>query len=70
MILVHNCKDNVIVVAFISELQVTHSYKALVKHEVTKMRDISLAPRSIFEWRMIPDVVQTAPPSEGAKWRK
>jgi len=38
---VYNCNDNVVVAAFISEMQVTHSFcKRLVKHEVTKMRDI------------------------------
>ena len=41
MALVYNCNDGVAVVAFISEMQVTHFfYKHLVKHEVTKMRDI------------------------------
>jgi len=39
MTLVYNCNDNVVAVAFISGMQVTHSYKHLVKYEVTKMRD-------------------------------
>ena len=29
-----------VVAAFVSEMQVTYSYKHLVKHEVTKMRGI------------------------------
>ena len=40
MALVYNCNDDVAAAAFISGLLVTHSYKYLVKHEVTKMRDI------------------------------
>ena len=41
MALVYNCKDDVTVDVFISRLQVTHSfYKHLVKHDVTKMKDI------------------------------
>jgi len=41
MALVHNCNDNIVVAVFVSWLQVIHSfYKHLVKHEVTKMRDI------------------------------
>ena len=41
MALVYNCNDDMAAAAFISGLQVTHSfYKYLVKHEVTKMRDI------------------------------
>jgi len=41
MALVYNCNEDVAVAAFISELQVTHSfYKHLVKNDVTKMKDI------------------------------
>ena len=41
MALVYNYNDVVVVIVFISGLQVTHLfYKHLVKHEVTKMRDI------------------------------
>ena len=40
MALLYNCNDNVIAVAFISGLQVSHSYKHLVKYEVTRKRDI------------------------------
>jgi len=40
MALVYNCNDDVVADTFISGMQVTHSYKHLVKHEVTKMRDI------------------------------
>ena len=39
MALVYNCNDDVGVAAFISRMQVSHSYKHL-EHEVTKMRDI------------------------------
>jgi len=39
MALVYNCNDDVGVTAFISGLQVSHSYKHL-EHEVTRMRDI------------------------------
>jgi len=40
MALVYNCNDDVVAAAFISGLQVSHSfYKHLVKHKVTKMRD-------------------------------
>jgi len=39
--LVYNCNDDVATAAFISGLQVTHSfYNHLVKNDVTKMRDI------------------------------
>jgi len=37
---VYNYKDDMVATAFISGMQVTHSYKHLLKHEVTKMRDI------------------------------
>ena len=37
MALVYNYNDDVVTAAFISELQVSHSYKYLVKHEVTRM---------------------------------
>ena len=40
MALVYNCNDDMAVAAFISGLEVTHFYKYLVKHDVTKMRDI------------------------------
>ena len=41
MTLVYNCNEDVAVAAFISVLQVMHSfYKHLVKYEVTKMNDI------------------------------
>ena len=41
MALVYNCNDNVDAAAFISGLKVTNSfYKYLVKHEVTKTRDV------------------------------
>jgi len=41
MALVYNCNDDVAIAAFISRMQVIHSFcKHLVKHEVTKMRDI------------------------------
>ena len=41
MPLVYNCNDDVVAAAFIIRMHVTHSfYKYLVKHEVTKMRDI------------------------------
>ena len=40
MTLVYNCNDDVVAAVFISGMQVTHSYKYLVKHKVIKMRDI------------------------------
>ena len=41
MALVYNCNDDVSAAAFISGMQVTHSFcNHLVKHEVNKMRDI------------------------------
>ena len=41
MALVDKCNNDVAVTVFISGLQVTHSfYRRLVKHEITKMRDI------------------------------
>jgi len=41
MALVYNCNVDVVVAMFISGLSVSHSfYKYLVKHEVTRMRDI------------------------------
>ena len=37
----YNYNDDVVAATFINGMQVTHSfYKYLVKHEVTKMRDI------------------------------
>ena len=50
MALVYNCKDDVAVAAFISGLQVTHSfYKHLVKYEVTKMRDIFIRAQKYIQ---------------------
>jgi len=40
MALVYNCNDDVAVVAFVSRLQISHSYKHLVKYEVIRTRDI------------------------------
>ena len=41
MAFVYNCNDDVAATAFVSGLQVTHSfYKHLVKYKVTKMMDI------------------------------
>jgi len=41
MALVYNYNDDVAAAVFISGLQVSHTfYKHLVKHDVTKMRDI------------------------------
>jgi len=40
MVLVYNCNDDVAAITFISGMQVTYSYKYLVKHEVSKTRDI------------------------------
>jgi len=40
MTLVYNCNDHTDAVTFISGLQVSHSYKHLVKYEVTRIRDI------------------------------
>ena len=49
MALVYNCNDDMATIAFISDLQVSHSfYKHLVKCEVIRMRDIlSLAQKYI-----------------------
>ena len=40
MTLVYNCDDDMAAAALISGLQISHSYKRLVKHEVTRMTDI------------------------------
>ena len=50
MALVYNCNDDVAAVAFISGMQVTHSfYKHLVKYEVTKMRDILTSAQTYIQ---------------------
>jgi len=41
MALMYNCNDNMVSATFINGLQVSYSfYKYLVKHEVTRMRNI------------------------------
>jgi len=40
MTLVYNCSDNVAAAAFIAGLQIDHSYKHLVKYDVTNMKEI------------------------------
>ena len=41
MVLVYNCNEDVAAARFISGLQVTHTfYRHLVKHVITKIRDI------------------------------
>jgi len=40
MVLVHNYSDDDAAVAFIAGLQTNHSYKHLVKHDVTNIKDI------------------------------
>ena len=40
MVMVYNCIDDVTSVAFIVGLQTDHSYKHLVKHDITNMKDI------------------------------
>ena len=58
MALVYNCNDNVAAAAFVSRLQVTHFfYKHLVKHEVTKMRDILSRTQKYIQ---IKDVTRSA----------
>jgi len=48
--LIYNCNVDVAAATFVSGLQVTHFfYKHLVKHEVIKMRGISLGPRSTLD---------------------
>jgi len=61
--LVYN--DDVAVAAFISRLQVTHSYKHLLKHDVTKMRDILTRSQKLFKLRIVPEVLPTAPQARG-----
>jgi len=47
---VHNCNENVAATAFISGLQVIHSfYKYLVKNDVTKMRDILIRAQKYMQ---------------------
>jgi len=49
MTLVYNCDDDMAAAALISGLQISHSYKRLVKHEVTRMTDIlSWAQKYIY----------------------
>ena len=65
MTLVYNCNDDVTAVAFIRVLQVSQSYKHLVKPEVTKMRDILARAQKYIQ---IEDAIwgcPTASPSEG-----
>jgi len=54
---VYNCNEDAVATAFISELQVTHSfYKHLVKNDVTKMRDILVRA----QYMQIEEATQTA----------
>ena len=40
MDMVYNCSDDVAATTFIARLQTDHSYKHLVKHDITNMKDI------------------------------
>ena len=55
--------------AFISGMQVIHSYKHLVKHEVTKMRDILARAQKYIQIEDATWNSTIAPPGEKAKWR-
>ena len=58
MALVYNCNENVAATAFISGLQVIHSfYKHLVKNDVTKMRDILIRAQKYMQ---IEEMTQSA----------
>ena len=58
MALIYNCNEDVAVAAFISGLQVTHSfYKHLVKYEVTKIRDILF---QVQKYIQIEDAIRSA----------
>ena len=69
--MIYNCNKDVATTSFISGLQVTHSiYKHLVKHEVTKMRDILLWVQKYIH---IEDVTQSAAnrsPKKGGEGEK
>ena len=61
MVLVYNCNDDVVATAFISGMQVIHSfYKHLVKHEVTKMGDILACAQKYIKMKMLPGVLPIA----------
>jgi len=66
MALVYDCNDDVAAAAFISGMQVNHSfYNHVVKHEVTKMRGHSHRAQKYIQ---IEDVTQSSAkrsPSEG-----
>jgi len=72
MALVYNYNDDVAAAVFISGLQVSHTfYKHLVKHDVTKMRDIlSLGLKNKYRSRMLPGAKLVALPNEGIKGSK
>jgi len=40
MALIYYCNDDVVAAAFISGLEINHSYKHLMKHDVTNMKGI------------------------------
>jgi len=47
MALVYNYNDDIAAAAFIVGLQINHSYKQLVKHNITNMKDMSQAQKYI-----------------------
>jgi len=70
MALVYNCKDDVAAVAFISWLQVSHFfYKYLVKHKVTKVRNIFSRAQKYIQSRMLIGAKPIPLPNEGMKGR-
>jgi len=67
--LVYNCNDYVTAIAFINELQVTHSYKHLVKQEVTKMRYIHTRAQKYIQIEDATRSSANCSPKQGVKWR-
>jgi len=63
MALVYNYNEDVIVVVFITRLQVTHLfYKHLVKNNVTKMRDILIRAQKYMQIKEATWAVTSRPP--------
>jgi len=66
--LVYNCNDDVATTVLISGLQVTHSfYKHLVKHEVTKTRDILTRTQKYMQIKDVTRVSANRSPKQESK---
>ena len=70
MALIYNYNEDVAAAAFISELQVTHSfYKHLLKNDVTKMTDILIRAQKYMQIEEATLAVTSRPPKQGPRSR-